>query len=181
MKQIPLRNKGLVACVDDRHYARLSKWRWYAVPDKNTLYAVRSFRARGKTSHVKMHREVLGLKPGDGVVVDHLDGNGLNNVERNLRKATRAENSHNRKVNRSCVYKGVRPSGYGTLRARIQVDGRRIELGTYNSLEEAAWAYDRAAIKHHGKFARLNFTRKASNSATGEVFGVQHSSTEAQK
>jgi hypothetical protein len=173
MQEIMLRNMGLVAFVDDKHYARLSKRRWHAVADKNTFYAVHSFKVGAEIRHIKMHREVLRLKPGDGVVVDHLDGNGLNNLEKNLRKATRGQNCRNRKANRSCEYKGVRPTGSGTWRARIQADRKRIELGTYNSPAEAAWAYDKAAMKIHGKFARLNFAKNMSNSATGHVYGIQ--------
>lgn len=135
MKQILLRNLGLVAFVDDKHYLRLNTKRWYAVPDKNTYYAVHTCKENGKASALKMHREVLGLKAGDGIVVDHLDGNGLNNVEKNLRKATRGQNCRNRRTNRGSEYKGVRPTGYGTYRARIQVAGKRVELGTYKTPE----------------------------------------------
>src|ERR1019366_6873280 len=173
MKQIPLRNTGQGAYVDDKHYARLTRKRWHAVPGTNTTYAVHSFNVGGGIQHVKMHREILGLKPGDGVVVDHIDGNGLNNVEKNLRTVTQRQNSQNRRANRSCEYKGVRPSGNGTWRARIQLPDRRIELGTYDSPAEAAWAYDKAAIKYYGACARLNFTRKIGNSATGKIIGCQ--------
>ena len=83
-------------------YRRLSKKRWHAVQDKGRFYAVHWFNVDGRIGHIQMHREVLHLKPGDGIVVDHLDGDGLNNVRRNLRKSTGIENCDNRKANRGC-------------------------------------------------------------------------------
>lgn len=90
--------------------------------------------------------------------VDHKDLNKRNNIWANLREATRAQNNQNaskRAHNRS-GYKGVVTKN-GVSLATITVARKTIHLGTFSSLESAARAYDAAAKKHFGEFARLNF------------------------
>ena len=95
---IPIQSRGelFMVVVDEEDYDRLSKFRWSigkcSGPDRNPKYYVRRHVCRqGKQVTVYMHREVLGVLPG--VVVDHLDGNGLNNTKRNLRATTVYENA----------------------------------------------------------------------------------------
>ena len=89
-------------------------------------------------------------------VVDHEDGNTYNNEFSNLRAATQLQNSHNRKINSNNTtgVKGVSMK-YGKYVARLRVgDGKRITVGTFNSLEEADRALRVARDKHHGAFAK---------------------------
>jgi hypothetical protein len=93
---------------------------------------------------------------------DHIDGNILNNCIDNIRIASHLQNTYNRKLhsNNTSGYVGVTLDKRCTLRpwtARISFDGERHELGDYATREDAARARDRAALKHHGEFARLNF------------------------
>jgi hypothetical protein len=110
-----------------------------------------------------MHRFLL--LPERGVLVDHINGDGLDNRRMNLRLANHSQNAANRcKPQRSrstSRYKGVFFEASGKRkkrwRALIKVDGQTIHLGSYSEEIEAAVAYDIAAKKHFGEFAKLNF------------------------
>jgi hypothetical protein len=100
-----------------------------------------------------LHRFVLNAERGQ--IVDHKDGNPLNNVRENLRLATRQENQRNRGPQRGRKYKGVRQSGQ-RFTASIVVDRKHISLGTYATDVEAAQAYNAGALQYFGEFAWLN-------------------------
>lgn len=91
--------------------------------------------------------------------IDHIDGNPSNNKISNLRAATRSQNQHNQKAVRggTSKYKGVSQRESGAWRAMIRVDRQLVRLGQYQSEEDAARAYDRAAVEYFGCFARPNF------------------------
>lgn len=90
-------------------------------------------------------------------IVDHIDGNPENNHFDNLRIATHFENAQNRNpTNNRNLYKGVNRTKCGYYKSEINNDGHRHYLGTYSTPEAAAEAYNHAAIKFHGEFARIN-------------------------
>ena len=153
MRRIPL-SKGKVAFVDDEDYAYLSQWEWSASQNGQTFYAER-WRGHGER---KMHNVIMS--PPWQLEVDHENGNGLDNQRHNLRMATRSQNMHNQGVrnDNTSGYKGVTwHKQHQKWMGRIRVDGRRLHLGLFDDVEEAARAYDSAAREHHGEFARLNF------------------------
>jgi len=155
MKKIPL-NHGRFALVDDEDYDWLmSLGKWYAHKDGNTFYAVRVVNAGGRRVKLRMHREITQAKKGK--VVDHKDGDGLNNQKANLRECETAENTKNRigNVNSASKYKGVQKSDK-KWRVTIFLNGNRFHLGVFSDEIKAAIAYNEAAIKYHGEFARLN-------------------------
>ncbi|CAN5951003.1 unnamed protein product [Sphagnum jensenii] len=158
---------GLFALVDDEDFERISRHKWYAQKFKNRdlVYASRNvITPKGKHIIVRMHREILGLSPGDGIQADHRDrSKTLDNRKSNLRRSGYDQNGWNVEVksNSTTGLKGVSPmppsgSSAGKFRARIRVGGgKRIFLGIFDTPDEAKQAYDQAALKLHGEFARL--------------------------
>ncbi len=152
MKQVQL-TQGKVALVDDEDFERLSKFKWHALYTKGHWYAVRTMDKR----LIFMHREIMAAP--SRAQVDHKDGNGLNNQQYNLRLATNAQNGRNRgkQHNNTSGYKGVYWNKQDRKwRANIRCDGRIIHLGYFVNSEDAARAYNDAAIKYFGEFAKLN-------------------------
>ena len=147
-----------VAIVDDEDYDRVmeainSRAKWYAhsPPPSKKYYAMNGDR------DILIHRIVMNAPKG--MDVDHINGDPLDNRKENLRICTRSENCRNKKVRADSKsgYKGVevRPSG----RFRAYIGLPKCNLGTYDTPEEAAIAYDKKAIELFGEFANLNFPK----------------------
>lgn len=155
VRQIPL-TKGYVALVDEGDIEALSRFNWHVHVAPNTCYAKRSITVDGKPRQLPMPNEILGVPCGS--IVDHRDGNGLNNCRSNLRPANSLQNGRNKKPgshNRSGC-RGVSPDR-GHWRASLSIGGTAVHVGTFDTAEEAARAYDASARLHYGEFARPNF------------------------
>lgn len=146
---IPL-TKGLLAKVDPEDYQTLVERKWSAEHG----YAVSGH----DTPKLRMHRVVMNAP--DGTFVDHKNGDKTDCRKSNLRICSRAQNNRNVKrrnharVSRfKCVTWFSHISKWG---AYIRVNRKRIHLGVYYSEEEAALAYNTAALEHFGEFALLN-------------------------
>ena len=155
MKRIQLTN-GKVTLVDDNWFPYLNQFTWQARFDRTTgkYYAARQVRRK----FIHMHREILNVP--DGLYVDHINGNTLDNREKNLRLATSAQNAWNRDKykNNTTGYKGVTyDKERGKFRAQITVHGQPINLGRFDVPCEAALAYDRAVRQFHGSYGCTNF------------------------
>jgi len=159
-RKIPL-TKGKYAIVDPQDYNRLSKYNWHAVIAPNTCYAARSQTCKltGQSTKIPMHRSIIPIP--ENMLCDHINHIGLDNRRANLRPATAAQNSWNRKKQSkptSSKYKGVYQTISNTWSAKITVLGKRIHLGTFKTETAAARAYDSAAKTHFGPFAYTNFS-----------------------
>ncbi len=161
MRRIPL-TQGKFALVDDEDYERVSQFKWRYCPDyrnpKTIGKAVRTVRIVGKRTTEHMSRFILRLKPGEPDA-DHRDGNGLDNRRNNLRVCkTPFQNGQNRTIQtHSTPYKGVHAlKSANTYQSHINVNGKRIYLGSFRTPEEAAYAYDLSAMHFFGEFARTN-------------------------
>lgn len=157
MKEIEL-TQGKVALVDDKDYEYLSQWKWRAMKKQNTWYAVRT--TYNPTRVILMHREIMNA-PNDKQV-DHINRNGCDNRRKNLRLCTNQQNGANRgaQKNNTSGYKGVYwHKTKSKWNAKIKVSGKKIHLGYYQSVKDAAKAYDKAADEFFGEFAYLNFPK----------------------
>jgi hypothetical protein len=110
---------------------------------------------------VYMH--TMLVKAPFGWVVDHIDGNKLNNLTVNLRACQQIDNARNRKnisKNNTSGYKGVSKTAEGKWRARITDNRKEVRLGHYDTQEEAALAYNKAALEIYGEFAAINIIQE---------------------
>jgi len=159
MKKIPL-TQGQFALVDDEGFEELSKFKWYVRKFNGRYCAARSSgKIDGKYSALLMHREILGLKPGDGLVGDHINHNTLDNRRNNLRVCTQTQNLRNRTSRKGSSSKFLGVNWDKTnkkWRAQIKSSGKSVYLGCFDSELKAAKTYDEAAFEHYGEFANLN-------------------------
>lgn len=156
------------AKVAPADYDRLRKYEWFAQKGKNCFYA-RGRLVGSKTGEEKltyMHQKIIEVPKG--MVVDHINHDGMDNREANLRAATHCENMYNRKKPSRTSYSKYKGVSWKKVNrkwvARIGFEKKEIHLGYFRSEIEAAKAYDRAAIKYHGEFASLNFPQSGSGS-----------------
>lgn len=163
MKTIPVGSK-LFAIVDDDDFKLICNYRWqfergYA---KAQVYMGRgekwqSEKYQYKYQHVYMHRLISNAQRGQ--VVDHANGNRLDNRKCNLRLCSSSENAKNvkGKSRKYSKYKGVtKIKNSDKWQAQITVNYKSVYLGLFAGELEAAQAYNIAALKHFGEFAQLN-------------------------
>lgn len=152
---------GRVALVDDEDYELVSPYRWYASQLSRGgvviegPYAKANVTRDGRRALIYMHKLITGY-----TMTDHIDHDGLNNQRSNLRPATTTQNNRNKRpsLGRSSSYKGVGWNrGVRKWKAGITVGRRPVHLGYFTLEEDAARAYDAAALECFGEFAYLNF------------------------
>lgn len=141
--------QGKIAIIDADDLPIVKQYTWRLCNG----YATTSVQRR---KNVLMHKMITGF-----ALTDHEDGDGLNNRRSNLRPATTQQNVFNagKRRNNKTGYKGVCFHGKyaGRFLAYIKFNYKTKNLGVFSSAEDAARAYDKAAIELHGEFARLNF------------------------
>lgn len=151
MKEIKL-NKGFITQVDDEDFDYLNQWRWHY----NKFSVKRTIRLGKTFKCIIMSRLLLNVNDSS-LMIDHIDGNPLNNSKINLRICSHNDNIKNlsKHKDNTSGYKGV-TKRRNKWRARICVNRKHISLGCFLTKEEAARAYNEAAIIYFGEFARLN-------------------------
>lgn len=164
MLEIPL-SPTHTCLIDETDLPLVKAFKWWPVSvgkNKSKHYAM----TRLGGHPLAMHRLLLNAQKGQ--VVDHINRNGLDNRRKNLRFCTQSQNQQNRigwlkrfanHTQESPIYKGVWRSSHGGRRweARICWENKQRYIGTFDSCDEAAKAYDEYARMFHGKYARLNF------------------------
>ena len=156
MQEIEL-TRGLVTVVSDEDYEELSKHLWHANSGGYAIRAITDLTRKKKQIFMPMHRAILDLPLGNGLFVDHIDGDKLNNQRANLRICTTAENMRNRRMqcNNTSGFKGVYVYMETRWRACIGHNDKAIHIGVFDTKEEAYEAYCQAARELHGEFANL--------------------------
>lgn len=152
-KLLPL-SQGKFAIVDAADFDWLNQWKWWYHKDGRAL---RTDHNGGNPKNLRLHRVIMNAPKGSSV--DHIDRNALNNTRANLRICTTAENRRNNKKfsNNTSGHKGVSWDKVNQKwRAYIVVNYRQTHLGYFTDVEEAAKAYDEAAIRLHGEFKSTN-------------------------
>ena len=164
-KEIKL-TRGYVTVVDDADFEWLSGWKWHVFIRFGLVYACRQYchptlknkRGHKKQISISMARLIMGEPKG--MNVDHINGNSLDNRRANLRICTHQQNLWN-SHRRLGLYKGVYEGpGSKKWRANIVVNKKSKHLGMYNSPQDAARAYDKAAMELFGEYACTNFPKK---------------------
>jgi hypothetical protein len=153
VKQIEL-SHGKFALVDDDDFERINQNKWKF---NNRGYAVRLTHQNKKWKTHSMHRVILNAE--DGQIVDHKNGDRLDNRKENLRIASPSQNCWNSKlcINNTSGYKGVSlEKKTGKWNARIHINNKKIHLGAFENKHDAARMYNFWAIDLFGEFAQLN-------------------------
>lgn len=147
--------------IDKDDFEKFGHYKWFVGVRRRKqsvkLYAVSQIRQDGKMKNVYLHRLIVPFK-----ITDHINGDTLDNRKCNLRDCSFSENSRNSRIriDNTTGFKGVsvdkRGSRQKRFRAYIHVERKYINLGYFQTVTEAAHAYNKAALKYHGEFARLN-------------------------
>lgn len=161
-KEIPL-TRGMVAVVDDADYEMLAQHKWHVM---SIGYPARTVKGPKGWRVVPMHQFIVGELP-KGQCADHIDRNRLNNTRANLRVVTAHWNSCNKpKYTGKSKYRGVSPTKRNNLNPWVASIGMhgvgkkkcRVHLGYFRTEEDAARAWDAAALEWFGPLVELNFT-----------------------
>lgn len=156
MQEIPL-TKGMIAIVDDADFHWTNQHKWYAQSSNGKWYAARRLSRREDRNRklVLLHRVLLNAAPDKDV--DHRNGNTLDCRRENLRLCSESQNLHNRglvKSRNKSGYKGVYfDKQRKKWRSRIMIDRKMIELGFFNTPEDASEAYNKTVREYMGEFA----------------------------
>jgi hypothetical protein len=147
--------QGCESIIDAADAEFVGRWNWCVIVDGPRRYAISGSAAFKEIKASRLHRAILGVTGSE--IVDHIDGNGLNNRRQNLRIVSPSENAQNARARKGTEsgYKGVFfHKKNNNWRAQIMANGKRYSLGLFNTPEEAHAAYCEASDRLHGEFGR---------------------------
>ena len=153
-KEIPL-TRGHSTIVDDADYPYLSGMKWFSLNNSRSFCAARNQWVDGKRKTVCMHRIILNAP--SNMMVDHINGDTLDNRRCNLRLVTNQQNCWNTKKHKDnkSGFKGVvHSSSSNKYWAHITVDGKQKYLGIFTEPISAALVYDTYAKLYFGEYAK---------------------------
>jgi len=171
---IPL-TRGYSTVIDDADFEEVSKRKWFTRDGGGLVYAYRHNPRRLRPPAViALHRQLIAALPGE--IVDHINGDGLDNRRKNLRIATRSENMTNRHnfapARGRSRFRGVffrRDCRSQPWCSQIKRHGKTYNLGYHATEERAAEAYDAAVIAFGDPFACLNFPERYASSGSSHL------------
>lgn len=145
--------------IDGEDFDKIKEYTWCLSKIGNCFYACSGLydKKTKKKTTIHMHRIIMDTSKD--YIIDHVNGNALDNRKENLRICSNAENLRNRKKqkNTSSIYKGVcfdkRDKKW---RASIRLNNKLMYIGLFDTQTQAAKAYNKAAVENFGEFARLN-------------------------
>lgn len=147
--------QGKYSIVDNEDYDRASFGMWhYSEIRKGAFYA--KGRISGKGESFGLHRYIMNAQKGQ--IIDHINGNTLDNRKANLRACTRSGNQANRKLgaNNTSDVKGVSwEKRMKCWKAKVKYNNVRYESFFKDKIQAAKW-YDNKAVELHGEFALTN-------------------------
>jgi len=148
----------VIVDYEDKDILEQYSWRLWSSDRYHTCYVTACYKEEGIKRNKRLHRIIMN--PPDNMVIDHINGNGLDNRKSNLRITTQAKNNRNarkRKNAKTSEYKGVHfCSTFNKWKAQIQINKKKISLGYHLTELEAAEAYNQGCIKFHGNYGILN-------------------------
>lgn len=161
---IPLRG-GKETLIDkvDEPLAKKFQWRIRAHTNGGKKFYAEAKRLEdervcdGQKKSISLHRLIMGFP--EGLQVDHVNGDGLDNRRSNLRVATASQNAYNRRYKNKHGYRGLvllKGCKSRPYAAQIEHGGKNRHIGTFATKEEAALAYNAEAVRVYGEFAILN-------------------------
>lgn len=144
--------KGMTCKIDPEDFDKVKNHSWCAVKGKKTFYAQSRI---SKNELCFIHNIIMDAK-----IIDHINGDGLDNRKSNLRKCTITQNNRNRGPSKrgTSSYKGVCWStAKNKWRANIMINKKQTHLGYFETEKEAAKSYDEKAKEIYKEYAWLNF------------------------
>lgn len=136
---IKYKGENYIVLIDEEDYDRVSKYNWFINNQPNTKYCQANISINGKKKKLILHRFIMGLEHGNKLVVNHKDGNGLNNAKSNLEICDQKYNqqSINTKKNFGTIYiRENRPKKYV---ARVYINKKKYQKSFYTRPEAESW------------------------------------------
>jgi hypothetical protein len=165
IKEIEFKSKkhgSFKVMIDMEYLELLKKHNWYVNKYKNGFYIISHFIQNNKRTLIMLHREIMKCTLGDGLIVDHINNNTLDNRKENLRLVTKLQNNQNRSTSKNSTSKYLGVFYHKIAKkwgACIKINKKAKHLGLFINEIDAAKAYNEAAKNNHKEYANLNIIK----------------------